>query len=322
MITWVDGDDPAHRKKRQQVLAGEPVNNRDEVSTGRNPTRFVNNNELACCIDSIRAFAPWIRHIYVVTDQQVPAFLTPETRKKNNIHIVDHSEIFRSYEWALPTFNSRTIETALWRIPGLAPRFIYFNDDFVLAGKVTPGHFFQDGRVVLRGEWNTMIHYGPVRMWLNQLGTFLAGRLLGITRTMHLLLQIRSARLAGFSDRYFRVPHVPHAVRTETLRDFFQQNPSVFEGNITYPFRSTAQFTAIYLAHHLEIKKQNAVLRKADDFVMINGETDYRFLLYRKLKLLQEQKVRFACLHAMEKFDDADQSRIRHVIDQLIRDAS
>jgi Stealth protein CR2, conserved region 2 len=38
----------------------------------------------------------------------------------------------------LPTFNSRAIESMLWRIDGLADRFVYFNDDMMLTARWSP----------------------------------------------------------------------------------------------------------------------------------------------------------------------------------------
>ena len=351
VITWVDGNDPEHRRKRLGVLSNPTAPNPETntasgtiptgntasgttptddtasgtisgtIPTGNDPTRFIDNNELYYCIQSIRTFAPWIRTIHVVTDNQTPSFLTPETRKRLNVRIVDHTEIFASCEWALPTFNSRTIETALWRIPDLAPRFIYFNDDYVLTANVTPDDFFVDGKVVLRGKWNRMTRYGPVRMGLNNLATFAARRLLGITRSMTLLLQIRSAQLAGCTKRYFRTPHVPQPVRTDTLRAFFEQHPSTFEQNIRYRTRNIAQFNGIYLANHLEINNHNAVLEKAGDYLMLNGEQDPGFVLRRKLRKIAGGEVRFVCLHGMEKFRQRDRERILEVIRSKLRNS-
>ena len=43
----------------------------------------------------------------------------------------------------------------LWRIEGLADRFVYFNDDMMLVGRVEPtDSFSHDGKVRLRGRWS------------------------------------------------------------------------------------------------------------------------------------------------------------------------
>ena len=66
------------------------------------------------------------------------------------VRLVTHAEIFRWPE-DLPTFNSVAIETHLHRIPGLAERFVYFNDDTFLGAACGPEDFFTaDGRLCVR----------------------------------------------------------------------------------------------------------------------------------------------------------------------------
>ncbi|MDG5766341.1 stealth family protein [Balneolales bacterium ANBcel1] len=318
VITWVDGNDEQHRRSMQEVIARTGALQTHEVRTSRDPTRFLDNGELFYCIRSIRKFAPWIRTIFLVTADQTPPFLTHEERQRLGVTMVGHREIFAPYEHHLPTFNSRSIETALWRIPGLAPRFLYFNDDFVLTAPVSPGDFFTDDGVVIHGKWNAMTRYGPIRLKLNGIATRLSKRLLGITRSMNLLLQIRSARLAGHTGRYFRTTHIPHAVRTETLRAWFDTRPDVLEENIAYQFRSEKQFSGIFLAHHLEIAAGKAELRDTGGYVMINGENDFGFILRRKLSRIAAGRTRFACLHALERFSASRLDAIRRTFDRLV----
>lgn len=314
VITWVDGEDPEHRKKRLYALNSTEKNGINTLPSGADTTRFSNNDEIKYCIHSIIRFAPWIRKIFIVTDDQVPEFLSEEFMDDHNIHIVDHKEIFKSYEWALPTFNTRTIESGLWRIPGLADRFIYFNDDFVLSRKVEPGDFFQGDKSVIQGTWHKISDYGPFRMKINELFSKLTKKLFGITRSMHTLLQIRSAQLAGFEDRYYFIPHVPHPVQTETIRSFFEENPKLFEQNIKYPFRSTDQFSAIFLANYLDIQNYRAILKKNEQAMMIHGEMDPWFLLNYKLRRVKRKKVKFVCLQAMESFRPAQQQQIEETL--------
>lgn len=81
---------------------------------------------------------PWARHIYIVTNGQVPIWLNTSHPK---IRMVDHKDIFKWPEH-LPTFNSLAIESHIHRIPGLSEHFIYFNDDMMLTGKVYPSTFY------------------------------------------------------------------------------------------------------------------------------------------------------------------------------------
>jgi hypothetical protein len=317
VITWVDGNDPGHRRRRLKALNEEdPVKNVPIASRG-DETRYLDNGELRFCIASIRKFAPWIRNIYLVTDRQCPDFLTPEVQKKQNISLVDHAEIFSDYDWALPTFNTRTIETALWRIPGLSDRFIYFNDDFVLSAPVRPEDFFIGNRVVVRGGWNRMKRYGRFHLLASRAANFLTQKLLGITRTMHLLLQMRSAELAGFNRRYFRVEHVPHPVHKPVLEVFFEEHGELFERNIRYRFRDIEQYSAIFLAYHLKISRGEAELVPPDDVMMVHGEMDRPLWLDRKLRRIERQQVRFLSLQGLESMNDRYRRRLEDVLTEL-----
>ncbi len=314
VITWVDGNDPDHRRRRMRALDHDVPDTPLPIASRGDETRFLDNGELRFCIASIRRFAPWIRTIYLVTDRQCPEFLTTETRARLGVQLVDHTEIFDGYDWALPTFNTRTIETALWRIPGLSDRFIYFNDDFVLSGPVRPEDFFVDGKIVARGAWNRMKSYGPLYLKGARLANYLTKKLLGITRTMHLLLQVRSARLAGYSRNYYRVDHVPHPVHKPVLASFFEKNPDLFEQNIRYRFRDIEQFSAIFLAYHLKIAQDEAELVPPDDVMMVHGEMDGKLWLGRKIRRIENGNVRFLSLQAIERMQKKHRRRLEDVL--------
>jgi len=111
VITWVDGSDPEHRQKRRAAehAAGGDIG--QPIPAGTDPTRFIDNGELRYCLASLHRFAPWLRRIHLITDNQCPAFLDEALQRHYRVTIVDHREVFRDYEWALPTFNSRSIAT-------------------------------------------------------------------------------------------------------------------------------------------------------------------------------------------------------------------
>ena len=89
-----------------------------------------------------------VKKIYIVTDRQDPHLDRPlaEALPEGHIpmEIIDHKVIFRGYEEYLPTFNSRAIETLIWRIPGLSERFLLMNDDFMFIGKAIPEDVFKE----------------------------------------------------------------------------------------------------------------------------------------------------------------------------------
>ena len=127
VISWVDGSDPVLIKRQQKYLKFEL----NKTPPGAEKTRFNSLNEINYCLISILKFAPYIRKIFIVTDQQDPN-IYPLVQKYfpkriSDIHIVDHQEIFQGFESFLPTFNSICISNMLWKIKGLSDQFIYFN---------------------------------------------------------------------------------------------------------------------------------------------------------------------------------------------------
>jgi hypothetical protein len=318
VISWVDGNDPVHRRKRAVVLNDDGHVVAKPLSTGTDTTRFVDNGELRYTIYSIRKFAPWVGTIYLITDDQVPGFFADGELDRLGVVIVDHRVVFEGYEWALPTFNSRTIETMVWRIPGLAERFVYFNDDFMLVGEVSRQDFFDGDKLVIRGSWAPIVTYGVFRIWFNNVMNWIARKLLGITRSMHYLLQINSALAAGFKDRYYRVPHMPHPVFTHMLREFARDYPERIEKNIRYQFRDMVQFSGVFLGMHLAIRINRAILKKVRYTMMINPEMDLRPVVKGKIKKLERGEVRYLCVQGLEKMSADLRDSLIEVLDELI----
>ncbi|XVV11556.1 stealth family protein [Actinoplanes sp. CA-131856] len=140
VYTWVDGEDPAWFERKARALRD---NGWVAASSGQtaNPSRFVSRDELRYSLRSLHAFAPWIRHVFLVTDDQVPAWLDLD---RSDLTVVSHREIFGD-TGRLPTFNSQAIESRLHRVPGLAEHFLYLNDDVFLGRPVPPEMFFTPG---------------------------------------------------------------------------------------------------------------------------------------------------------------------------------
>ena len=138
---WVDGNDPVWQAKRQ-AITGHVENKTSADCKGR----YVDNGELKYSLRSIELYAPWIRKIFIVTDNQLPEWLDTTNPK---IQIVAHTETIPPE--ALPCFNSTVIEHFLCRIPGLSEHFLLANDDTLLNKAVTPATFFEaDGLPIFR----------------------------------------------------------------------------------------------------------------------------------------------------------------------------
>lgn len=130
VFAWVNGTDPTFMKRFKQT-------------TGENPMcdRVQNNNEILMSLLAIRKHQPWVNHIHIVVDQQTfdLEFLDPEWRAK--VSFVDLRDFVPSQY--LPTFNSHTFETFLYRIPGLSEHFAYLNDDMVISKPLNLERMFE-----------------------------------------------------------------------------------------------------------------------------------------------------------------------------------
>jgi len=140
VYTWVDGGDPAWRERKARALRANGWVSGVSRQTA-NDSRYASRDELRYSLRSLHAFAPWVRHVFLVTDDQVPAWLDTT---RPDVTVVGHREIFGD-TGRLPTFNSQAIESRLHRIPGLAEHFLYLNDDVFLGRPVPPEMFFTPG---------------------------------------------------------------------------------------------------------------------------------------------------------------------------------
>ena len=116
---WVDGSDPEWRAKRNASIGAS-----EEKSAVNCEGRFADNDELKYSLRSVDKYAPWIHRVFIVTDNQVPAWLDTSNPK---VRIVDHKDILP--DACLPCFNSVLLEHFIYKIPGLSEYFLYANDD-------------------------------------------------------------------------------------------------------------------------------------------------------------------------------------------------
>jgi glycosyltransferase involved in cell wall biosynthesis len=216
VFTWVDGTDPAWIARREQRLAALRQEPGDITATGA--ARYRSRDELRFSLRSVHLFAPWVRHIFLVTDRQVPPWLDT---KHPLISVVDHRDILDAA--SLPTFNSHAIETGLHRIEGLAEHFIYFNDDVFLGRPVGEELFFSPS---------------------GQTAMFVSPEEVGLERTdasAYLLAALNNRRLL---ERDFQrtitncLLHTPHPLRSSVISEVEARYALEFEQTAAAPFRS------------------------------------------------------------------------------------
>lgn len=303
IITWVDGSDPGHLARLNAFL--------QESGLGRcaaaAPTRFGDCGEIDYCVASLLRFAPWIRTIHIVVDQQAPALVKrmKGSALEHRVRIVDHREFFQGFEQHLPTFSNRSIECLMWQIPGLAERFIYLNDDFQLVRPVRVEDFFDERGVVLRGQWRA----SGLRRWklrIKALGAVVL-RILGrnsrsaTARPGNHAAQALSAQLAGFHDRYLQVQHLPHPMRKSVLAAYFADNPKVLADNVPHRLRTEGQFVTTALAAHLELAAGTARVDNRLAALRLEPNTQDLTALAREMARADaDPEVCFSCAQSMD----------------------
>jgi Stealth protein CR2, conserved region 2/Stealth protein CR1, conserved region 1 len=294
VITWVNGADPAHARKRAKHMAPEAARLHEN---GINPNRWACGDELGYCLRSIGNNAPWIGRIWIVTDNQTPNLASLPFGLREKITLVDHRVLFAGHESVLPTFNSLSIESMIWRIPGLAERFIYFNDDVFLTAPLNPSDVFKVNLPVLRGKW---VDYSPLVASTAQQDD---------PALFNHYTQINAAALQGFSaDHLFASAHVVHPMRRSVLAQLFDTHPAAFAENIRYRFRDVGQFQPQSLHNHACIKAGTCVVQTANDHLHLRSGAlaDYSLEEVRAYlhKALQPE-MKFLCINDLGQIEAA-----------------
>ena len=319
VIAWVDGADANLNKKRDDYLNLSLK----KLHPGAINTRFNNLNEINYCVLSILKFAPFIRKIFIVTDNQDPK-ITPIVKQYfpdriSDIHIVDHTEIFEGFEAFLPTFNSICISNMLWRIKGLSNKFVYFNDDIFLVRPVNPSVWFKKGHPVLRGKWRLppfeRLLWDDLRAFFHRVRT-----------KTHIekppsfqVNQWNAARLFNYKFRYFHSGHTPLALDKKKLEEYFNNNPNVLNENIKYRFRDYSQFNTVALANHMEYKNGN---RNIVSSQVIYMKPENRGLNYVERKFNQckiDEKIIFLCVQSLDLASKFDQNAIFKELNKILK---
>lgn len=310
IIAWVDGADPLLKQKRERYKAGKPV-----ASDATTATRFASDDEIYYNIASIIKYAPFVRHIYIVTDQQRPAFID-EFAKQNicsadKIRIVDHKDIFLGYEQFLPTFNTRSIETMIWNIEGLSDYFIYMNDDFFFNQSVTIDDFLDNNKLIVYGHWrksaglNAKLNFRKSRLKL--FGTPIQPR--------HTIAQMLSAKVLGM-DKFFEIHHYPHIVDKNTLKSYLLNNLDFLTEQIKYKFRDVAQINPITLMNHLKIQKDEVNLEPDIAINYLKNESSVTNFITD----LEDVTIKYGCIQSLDLLEPNLHKRISQAMNHKFLD--
>lgn len=315
VIAWVDGSDPAHaaaRRRFSQKDEGVHVHATHE-------TRFYNNGEIYYLIASILKYAPFVRRAYIITDNQKPPLLDSFAEAglcaPEFLELVSHDIIFRGLDAARPTFNARSIEAAMWRIPDLSEHFVYSNDDMFLNASLSPDDLFRDGRPVLHGEMVKPNHR-RLKMRIRKA----VGGLVGWEdkRPKHRTSQEIGARLAGAGEDFFYTPHHPHPLRRSVIEKFYDSHPDILRQQVKYRFRSVQQYNAVALANNLEIAAGGAIVEPMIETGYLRP--DKSGSPARVLETIKRDAALFGCVQSFELFSPRTRATVHRILREKLAD--
>ena len=306
VITWVDGNDPAHKAKRKEYERREEL----EYDDVGGDIRYVNVGEIKYCVASILRFASFVRNIYIVTDGQDPQLGEFIERnfpgQSSKIRIVDHKVIYRGYEDFLPVFNSMAIETVLWRIPNLSEHFIMLNDDLMFVAPATPKDFFVGDKIVCYAT-RFSVHFAKLLQLLkpkkkgHKVVTFKSG-------------MVNSAKVVGERWRFFRLGHNPHAMRVSVFEQFFSKHRELMEANMSQRFRELTSFNPTELSFLLCAKEKKLILRPKKGNNLYLLPKGHHYMADHMKKFRNSTKEKFCCVNSLNYACEEDQ---RSVLDWL-----
>lgn len=311
VISWVDGNDPAHRQKLARYTSKVKDASCDDVA---GDTRFANIGEINYCVASIHRFARFARQIFIITDNQNPhleEFLSQHFDDLIPIRIIDHSVIFKGYEEYLPTFNSRAIEAMMWRIPGLSERFVYLNDDFLFVAPCTVKDFFEGDSTVCYADWYPTYFAKFLR--------FIKPKKNGHKPVGFKDSMLNAISITGSCFRFLYLAHTPRALRRSFFEKFFNENPDVLIRNIRHKFRDAEQYNSQELFYMTEHRSGRCLVRSPKTFGLYLKPRKGGDYVRNKLERFdRNHRALFCCFNSLDQASIEDRKLVMEWISRRI----
>ncbi|KAJ3274676.1 hypothetical protein HDV01_002198 [Terramyces sp. JEL0728] len=141
VITWVNGSD-AQWQQTRELVSQKWVNKTGEFQLGANTARrFRDFLQLRTALRSIELNTPWIRRIFLVTDNQTPSFLVSNHTR---IRMVSHSDLYRynKIQRTDAVYSSIAIHSMIHQIPTISSPFLLMDDDLFFLHPTPLDYYF------------------------------------------------------------------------------------------------------------------------------------------------------------------------------------
>lgn len=251
VVSWVDGQDSNWLKKYNKYSDKDILDEKN--------ARFRDYNIFKYWFRAVENYAPWVNHVYLVTDKQIPKWLDIENKK---LTVIDHTQIID--QQYLPVFNSNAIELNLYKIPNLTEHFVYFNDDMFLNKRVYPSDFFSKkglpkdtaGLNAIQPLYDfDYIHTNNIRI-INQhfdKREVMKKQFFKFVNPLNAELNVYTILLFFWPKftRFFDL-HYPYSFRKRDMQNVISANIKSYERTMNNRFRSTSDIT-IWLVRYYSL---------------------------------------------------------------------
>ncbi|MDR0857390.1 MAG: Stealth CR1 domain-containing protein [Mycoplasmataceae bacterium] len=135
---WCDGSDQSFFKRKNACINKNKFKDSSDVLTEENGLNHIMQmDELKYSLRGVDKYLPWINHIYIIVDGQIPPFINLDNPK---ISLVDVKELAFKNEKDL--FNTNAIEALIYKIKGLSEHFLRASDDYFVNKSLDKSYFF------------------------------------------------------------------------------------------------------------------------------------------------------------------------------------
>ncbi|EGG19013.1 putative glycophosphotransferase [Cavenderia fasciculata] len=290
VYTWVNGSDPIHIEKRTQRSGNsrysQPGNNRFRDLMG-----------LKYSLRSLKKYAPWIRRVHVVADDQYPSWFDTNN---DEINFIFHRDYFPNVE-DVPTFNSNGIEANFFNLPDdqVADCFIYFNDDIFVGSPIEPKDFWDPvyGQAIYKSSWTApQSKEKQQNIWHAS-----------VAYTNELLNREWEV---DNSNRHY-ASHGANFFNKKIFKDMQQLLPEEFKATARHPFR-TAQDVQVPFLYLQMVQRYYATFtpRAINHYALIQDDLSKMKVEYKKIL---DRRPKTVCLNDGLSVDNPNQE----VIDEL-----
>ena len=273
VYTWVNGNDPKFIEKKNKY------NTCSSINLCNPHERFDTINELIYSIDTVLKFIPWIRYIFIVTDNQLPP-LTKQQINTHKIKIITHDELIPHN--LLPVYFSDVIESYLHNIPGLSEIFLYNNDDCMHFNTLLQDDIIQDNKIKAINTMDIEIIKTKTSEYSKR-----------ILLTHNILKNI--------DDLNFYNNHHTKILRKSTLKYIENNYRELLDNLRSHRFRVADTIQYLYFAINIDMILNGAIITqdKTDVLEYHFGQTNYDEKYKNRFDSSLIKRAKFVCYNTM-----------------------